>query len=161
MRLILPSTRKKKESPENKNWQSHADNYNINNSYLNQYYYPQYSSNSSTYVWNYDYNYLNHSQNIVQVDVILFVHNFSGHTKCALINQTEFYPFLFYQMVLYSVFCFPWCLINLFLKSQGEEMEDDDLECMFLFAYWTCYLTLFYLFLYLFYSVIPQKQHSF
>ncbi|XP_048057934.1 tRNA selenocysteine 1-associated protein 1 isoform X3 [Megalobrama amblycephala] len=70
LRLSLAANKlKKKESPENQNTQFYADNYNISNSYLNQYYYPQYSSNSSTYVWNYDYNYLNHSQNILQVDV--------------------------------------------------------------------------------------------
>ncbi|XP_048057933.1 tRNA selenocysteine 1-associated protein 1 isoform X2 [Megalobrama amblycephala] len=67
LRLSLAANKlKKKESPENQNTQFYADNYNISNSYLNQYYYPQYSSNSSTYVWNYDYNYLNHSQNILQ-----------------------------------------------------------------------------------------------
>ncbi|XP_067268382.1 tRNA selenocysteine 1-associated protein 1 isoform X1 [Chanodichthys erythropterus] len=71
LRLSLAANKlKKKESPENQNCQFHADNYNINNSYLNQYYYPQYSSNSSTYVWNYDYNYLNHSQNILQGEEI-------------------------------------------------------------------------------------------
>lgn len=80
MHLILPSTRKKKESPENQNGQFHADSYNIHNSYLNQYYYPQYSN---TYVWNYDFNYLNPAQNTLQVDGILIVHKFSGHAKCA------------------------------------------------------------------------------
>lgn len=67
MFLILPSSRKKNVSSENQNEPFHADSYNIHNSYLNQYYYPGFSSYSSTYDWNYDYNYLNPSQNILQV----------------------------------------------------------------------------------------------
>jgi len=67
MFLILPYSRKKKESSENKNGQFHAGSYNIHNSYLNQYYYPGYPSYSSTYDWNYDYNGLNPPQNILQV----------------------------------------------------------------------------------------------
>lgn len=67
LRLSMAANKlKKKESPENQNWQFPADSYNIHNSYLNQYFYPQYSSHLSTYDWNYDYNYLNPSQNILQ-----------------------------------------------------------------------------------------------
>ncbi|KAK7139053.1 hypothetical protein R3I93_016239 [Phoxinus phoxinus] len=67
LRLSLAANKqKKKESSEKQNGQLHADSYNIHNSYLNQYYYPGYSSNSSTYDWNYDYNYLDPSQNILQ-----------------------------------------------------------------------------------------------
>ncbi len=84
--LILPSTRKKKESSENQNGQFQAESYNNQNVYLNQYYNSQYDGHLSTYDWNYDYNYVDPSQNIEQVNVILFLHAFPCHAKSVSIK---------------------------------------------------------------------------
>lgn len=70
LRLSLASSRvnKKKEPPENQIWQFHSDSSNV--SYINQYYYPQNSSYSSSYDWNYSLDNLNPSQDIVQNEQI-------------------------------------------------------------------------------------------
>ncbi|XP_050993072.1 tRNA selenocysteine 1-associated protein 1 isoform X4 [Labeo rohita] len=66
LRLSLAANKlKKKDSSENQNGQFHGESCNSHNLYLNQYYYPQHLS---TYDWNYDYSYLNPSQNFTQVE---------------------------------------------------------------------------------------------
>lgn len=65
LRLSLATNKlKKKESTESQNWHYHAENDNSHNLYLNQCYYAQYPNHSTSYDWNYDYNYINYSQNI-------------------------------------------------------------------------------------------------
>ncbi|XP_043072892.1 tRNA selenocysteine 1-associated protein 1 isoform X1 [Puntigrus tetrazona] len=69
LRLSMAANKlKKKESSENQNGQFHAESYSSHNLYLNQYYYPQYDGHLATYDWNYDYNYIDPSQDMAQVE---------------------------------------------------------------------------------------------